>query len=79
MDRIAFVFPGQGSQSVGMGKILAEASPAAAAVLAEADEALNEPISRPGGREYFQRVAGSADVTRACQAALAPLSPMRYS
>ena len=46
MDRIAFVFPGQGSQSVGMGKALAEASPAAAAVLAEADEALNEPISR---------------------------------
>ncbi len=45
MDRIAFVFPGQGSQSMGMGKALVEASPAAAAVLAEADEALNEPIS----------------------------------
>jgi [acyl-carrier-protein] S-malonyltransferase len=46
MDRIAFVFPGQGSQSVGMGKALAEASPAAAAVLAEADDALGESISR---------------------------------
>jgi len=46
MDRIAFVFPGQGSQSVGMGKALSEASPAAAAVLDEADTALGEPISR---------------------------------
>ncbi len=46
MDRIAFVFPGQGSQSVGMGKALAEASPAAAAVMAEADAALGESITR---------------------------------
>jgi [acyl-carrier-protein] S-malonyltransferase len=46
MDRIAFVFPGQGSQSVGMGKALAQSSPAAAAVMAEADLALGEPISR---------------------------------
>ncbi|MGD0019178.1 MAG: ACP S-malonyltransferase [Candidatus Limnocylindrales bacterium] len=46
MDRIAFVFPGQGSQSVGMGKALVESSPAAAAIMAEADEALGEPISR---------------------------------
>ena len=45
MDRIAFVFPGQGSQSVGMGKTLVEASPAAAAVMAEADKALGEQIS----------------------------------
>jgi [acyl-carrier-protein] S-malonyltransferase len=43
---IAYVFPGQGSQSVGMGKALAVASPAAAAVFAAADEALGEPISR---------------------------------
>jgi [acyl-carrier-protein] S-malonyltransferase len=46
MDRIAFVFPGQGSQSVGMGKALAESSPAAAEVFAQADAALGEPISR---------------------------------
>lgn len=44
--QFAFVFPGQGSQSVGMGKALADASPAAAAVFAEADAALGEPISR---------------------------------
>ena len=41
-----FLFPGQGSQSVGMGKDLAAASPAAAAVWAEADAALGFPISR---------------------------------
>jgi [acyl-carrier-protein] S-malonyltransferase len=46
MDKIAFVFPGQGSQYVGMGRALAEASPAAAAVFAAADAALDEPISR---------------------------------
>ena len=46
MTSSAFVFPGQGSQSVGMGQALAAASPAAAAVLAAADTALGEPISR---------------------------------
>ena len=45
MTSSAFVFPGQGSQSVGMGQALAAASPAAAAVLAAADAALGEPIS----------------------------------
>ena len=46
MADIAFVFPGQGSQSVGMGAALAAASPAAAAVFAAADAALGEPLSR---------------------------------
>jgi len=46
MTTSAFVFPGQGSQSVGMGQALAAASPAAAAVFATADAALGEPISR---------------------------------
>ena len=45
MHPYAFVFPGQGSQSVGMGSALAGASPAAAAVFAEADAALGTPIS----------------------------------
>ncbi|MCZ4089793.1 ACP S-malonyltransferase [Sinorhizobium psoraleae] len=42
---IAFTFPGQGSQAVGMGKDLAEAFPEAAAVFAEVDEALGEKLS----------------------------------
>jgi [acyl-carrier-protein] S-malonyltransferase len=46
MPQLAFVFPGQGSQSVGMGRALADASPAAAAVFAAADRALDDPISR---------------------------------
>src|SRR5215217_2989188 len=46
MTQIAFVFPGQGSQSVGMGRALAERSPEAAAAFAAADEALGEPLSR---------------------------------
>jgi [acyl-carrier-protein] S-malonyltransferase len=45
MTSVAFIFPGQGSQSVGMGQALATASPAAAAVFAAADAALGEPIS----------------------------------
>jgi [acyl-carrier-protein] S-malonyltransferase len=45
MPTLAFVFPGQGSQVVGMGGALAQASPAAAAVFAEADAALGEPLS----------------------------------
>jgi [acyl-carrier-protein] S-malonyltransferase len=42
---IAFVFPGQGSQAVGMGKELARAHPAARAVFDEVDDALGEKLS----------------------------------
>ena len=42
----AFVFPGQGSQFVGMGKDLAEAFPTARAVFEEVDDALNQKLSQ---------------------------------
>ena len=42
----AFIFPGQGSQAVGMGKALAEASPVARAMLEEVDDALGQHLSR---------------------------------
>ena len=42
---VAFVFPGQGSQAVGMGKALADAFPAARAVFDEVDGALGEKLS----------------------------------
>jgi len=44
--KIAFVFPGQGTQYVGMGKALYEASQAARRIFAQADETLGFALSR---------------------------------
>lgn len=53
----AFLFPGQGSQSVGMGGALAEASGAARDVFAEVDEALGQHLFR------LMREGPEADLT----------------
>ncbi|MEW6125449.1 MAG: ACP S-malonyltransferase [Acidobacteriota bacterium] len=45
MIKVAFIFPGQGSQTVGMGKELADALPVARKVFDEADAALGEALS----------------------------------
>src|SRR4051794_12637096 len=66
MTTSAYVFPGQGSQSVGMGEALVAASPAAAAIFAAADEALGEPLSRLA----FAGPADELDRTENAQPAL---------
>lgn len=46
LTHVAFVFPGQGSQAVGMGEDIQAGFPAAAELFAEADHALGFPLSR---------------------------------
>ncbi len=59
---LAFVFPGQGSQKVGMGKALAAAIPESRAVFEEADRALGFPLSTlcfDGPESDLQRTANT--------------------
>ena len=66
----AFVFPGQGSQEVGMGRELAEAFPAARLVFEEVDDALGQRLSRI----MFDGPAEDLTLTENAQPALMALS-----
>jgi [acyl-carrier-protein] S-malonyltransferase len=67
---VAFVFPGQGSQAVGMGKALVETFPAAQAVLDEVDGALGEKLSST----IFEGPADKLTLTENAQPALMAVS-----
>lgn len=45
MSKIAFVFPGQGAQAIGMGKDVYEALPQSRAIFEKGDEVLGFPLS----------------------------------
>lgn len=73
MSKVAFVFPGQGSQKVGMGLDAYEASDAARAVFEEADAALGEPLSRlcfEGPEEDLKLTANTQPAVLATSVAL---------
>lgn len=75
---ILWVFPGQGSQQVGMGRAMAQRYPEAAAVYAEASEALGYDLARvcwEGPEEELRRTAVTQPALVAtCLACLAPLA-----
>ena len=74
MSKIAFIFPGQGSQYPGMGRELAEAFPAARQVFDEADRALGYPLSKlcfEGPAEELQLTANTQPAILAASVAAA--------
>jgi [acyl-carrier-protein] S-malonyltransferase len=66
----AFVFPGQGSQAVGMGRALAEAFPSAREVFEEVDDALGQKLTRL----MFEGPEGELTLTENAQPALMAVS-----
>ncbi len=68
--KTAIVFPGQGSQAVGMGRDLHDAFPASRAVFEEVDDALGEPLSRL----MFEGDDDELTLTRNAQPALMAVS-----
>jgi len=67
---VAFVFPGQGSQAVGMGKAMAASFPAAAKVFADVDDALGAKLSTI----MFEGPADTLTLTENAQPALMAVS-----
>ncbi len=72
--KAAFLFPGQGSQSVGMGRDLYERFPAARAVFEEADEALGFSLSEL----VFEGPAETLQLTEHTQPAILTVSMAAY-
>ncbi|QTH45952.1 ACP S-malonyltransferase [Cohnella sp. LGH] len=73
MGKIAFVFPGQGAQAVGMGKDAYESSPVAKATYDRADEALGYSISKlsfEGPEEELRQTANTQPALLATSVAL---------
>ncbi len=71
--RTAFVFPGQGSQKVGMGQAWAEAYPSARKTFEEADQALGFDLTRlcwEGPEEELQLTANTQPAILACSIAV---------
>ena len=68
--KTAIIFPGQGSQTVGMGRDLHDAFPAARAVFQEVDDALGEPLSQL----IFEGENSTLTLTRNAQPALMAVS-----
>lgn len=72
MGKLAFLFPGQGSQHAGMGKALAEAFPAARTVFEEADGILGFSLSQlcfEGPEEELKLTANTQPAILACSVA----------
>lgn len=69
-ERLAFLFPGQGSQFVGMGHDLRDASPAARAIFEEIDETLQRPLTRL----MFEGPAETLTLTENAQPAITAVS-----
>jgi len=71
---IAFLFPGQGSQKVGMGKALADVHPICRETFEEADAALGEPLSRV----IFEGPEDTLTLTENAQPAILTVSIAAY-
>ncbi len=75
MSKLAFLFPGQGSQFAGMGKSLADAYPEAARVFEEADDALGFSLSKL----CFKGPDDQLKLTENTQPALVAVSTAAYA